>query len=401
MSTLFIVLILLLLSSLVVFYASRTAISEQRVSGNEIRTKQAYAAAEAGANDALAKFAVGGVDLTAIQTSTLYVSGQRPSYYQALYCSPAAYTGSTAPSCPKAHTTNISCTAPTTTETRTPLIFACGWSDDDLAVIRILQKASGTPSTAGSITSPVVTKGATNLLVGGASIFNYFNDLTVWAGGDVPIQSNTGKTFIRDVSTDPAATSADTSTAYRTTGNSPACNNPPAHYTCSTDGNNLGPDAIINDTALSSLTSDQFFTQFMGSSPTTYRDRTATYKVDLNNTLTGEDSTSINSISGKQDAVIWVEGNASNLPTTIGSATHPVVLVVNGNLDLGSNATIYGLVFVTGAVSGNGSPTIYGAMIAGSATTSGNPKIIFDPAVLAATTRLGTGANVPGGWRDW
>ena len=47
-STLFITLILLLLSSLVVFYTARNAINEQRLSANEVRTKQAHDAASAG-----------------------------------------------------------------------------------------------------------------------------------------------------------------------------------------------------------------------------------------------------------------------------------------------------------------------------------------------------------------
>ena len=138
----------------------------------------------------------------------------------------------------------------------------------------------------------------------------------------------------------------------------------------------------------------------MGKVPDAYRDTVATYKVDLNNTLTGEDSTSIGSITGKTDSVIWVEGNASGLGN-IGTADHPVVLVVNGNLDFGANTVINGMVFVTGQVTGNGTPTIYGSLIAGSANLTGNAKIIFDPNVLGNARRLGKAAMVPGSWRDW
>ena len=52
---------------------------------------------------------------------------------------------------------------------------------------------------AGTVSTPLVTRGVTNFLTGGASVFNYFNDLTVWSGGSMLGQSNTGKTFIRDV----------------------------------------------------------------------------------------------------------------------------------------------------------------------------------------------------------
>lgn len=397
-STLFITLILLLLSSLVVFYTARNAINEQRLSANEVRTKQAHDAASAGLDYALAYFAKG-LNINAFPTGAqLYSNTSRPSYYQSAFCSLATYgaIGTNPPVCPTDHGSALTCTAPTTTELRTPVVVSCGWSDDDKAVIRMVAKGAGTPSLAGSITAPVVTSGVSNLLTGGASVLNYFNDLTVWAGGMVPIQSNTGKTFVRNLSTDPSATSPD----FRNTGNSPGCNNPPSHYTCSTDGNNLGPDVIVNDTALSSLTPSDFFANFMGKEPVPYRDTVATYKVDLNNTLTGEDSTSIGSITGKTDSVIWVEGNASGLGD-IGTADHPVVLVVNGDLNFTASPVINGMVFVTGQVTGNGTPTIYGSLIAGSANLTGNAKIIFDPNVLGNARRLGKAAMVPGSWRDW
>lgn len=396
--TLVVVLILLLLSSLATFFTARSAINEQRLSANEIRGKQAFDAASAGQDAALAYFSKGGNSLaTTISTPTLYDSSGRPVYFQATFCSPSAYATTDIPSCPDHHSSALSCTAPCTAatcpvnEARTPIVVSCGWSDDDQAVVRQIQKASGTPSLAGNITSPVVSRGTTNLLTGGASVFNYFNDLTIWSGGNVPIQSATGKTFIRDVSTDPAATSSD----YRTTGNSPACNNPPPHYTCSSQGgtvNSLGPDVIPSDSALSSMNETAFFTNFMGTSPTTYKNSIATDVVSAAN---------VGSLTGKQDAVIWVEGNASGLGD-IGTQDHPVILVINGDLDISSNTTINGLVFVTGTITGTGSPTIYGALIgAGAINTTGNPKVIYDPKVLGPLPNMGRPAYVPGSWRDW
>lgn len=409
-TTLFIVLILLLLSSLVVFYAARNAINEQRLSANEVRTKQAHAAATAGLDYALAYFAKD-LDITSFSAGPqLYPNNTQASHYQSRFCSLATYgpPGAAPPDCPAAHTTAMTCTAPPNAELRTPVIVSCGWSDDDKAVVRIIAKASGTPSLAGAITAPVVSRGVTNLLTGGASVLNYFNDLTIWSGGAVPIQSNTGKTFVRDISTDPSATSPD----FRTTGNSPACNNPPAHYTCSTDGRSLGPDVIPIDTALSTLSPGDFFERFMGKQPEPYRDTVATYKVDLNDTAVGSlagsdlptastDSSSLGSITNLGNKVIWVEGNTSGLGD-VGTQTKPVVLVIDGNLTISSNTVINGLVFVTGDVTGNGSPTIYGALIvAGANDLNGNPKIIFDPNVLSNARRLGKAAIVPGSWRDW
>lgn len=398
--TLVVVLILLLLSTLVVFFTARTAVNEQRLSANEIRSKQAFDAASAGQDVGLAYFSRGSNPLdTTLSTPTLYSSG-RPVYYQVTFCSPTTYATADLPACPSAHTGTLTCTHPTTSEGRTPIVVSCGWSDDDQAIVRQVQKASGTPSLAGDITAPVVSRGATNMLTGGASIFNYFNDLTIWSGGNVPIQSATGKSFIRDVSTDSTATSSD----YRNTGNSPSCNNPPAHYTCSSQGgtiNSLGPDVIPQDSFLSSMSAAEFFANFMGRTPNTYRDTVATYRVDLDGTITGEDSNSVASLTGLTDEVIWVEGDVSGLGD-VGTLTHPVILVINGNLDLSANTNINGLVYVTGTVSGNGSPTIYGALIsAGNVNTNGNLKVIFDPNVLGQLPHMGQPAYVPGTWRDW
>jgi hypothetical protein len=69
---------------------------------------------------------------------------------------------------------------------------------------------------------------------------------------------------------------------------------------------------------------------------------------------------------------------------------------------MSANAVVYGMVFVTGNITGNGSPTVYGSLIsAGNANVTGNPKVIYDPNVLGATAGLGKAAKVPGTWRDW
>lgn len=384
--TLFVVLVMLLLSSLVIFFTTRNAINEQRLSANEIRSKQAYDAASAGLDIALSYFSQSGQTLTKLNPVTMANS----AVYQVTFCSPSWYATHDLPTCPPKSTGTLDCDhhPDTGSESRTPIVVACGWSDDSEAVARHIQKASGTPSLAGDVTSPVVSRATTNLLTGGASIFNYFNDLTIWSGKDVPIQSNTGKSFIRNVATDPSATSSD----YRTTGNSPGCNNPPTHYTCSTDGISLGPDVIPQDSLLTSMSTDEFFANFMGKEPTTYRDTVATDIITSAQTGT---------LNGKTDAVIWVDGDTSGLGT-IGTQTNPVILVINGDLDLSSNTVINGLVFVTGKVTANGTPTIYGALIStGDVNATGNMKVIYDPKVLGKLTLLGRSAYVPGSWRDW
>jgi Tfp pilus assembly protein PilX len=410
-ATLFVVLMLLLAAGLVMLYTSRGAVMEQRLSANEIRAKQAVAAANAGLDRALSLVndPTGGIGLVKFfNSSDQFVApttalaptspfGTGTSTYLVKYCN--ITTNADALSCGTTRGSSTTCASPDMNNLVDALMFSCGWSDDDSAAHKMTQKLRVHPGLAGTISTPLITKGTANLLVGGASVLNYFNDLTVWSGGSMLGQSMTGKTFTRDVATYPTP---DASVDYRDTGNSPACSNPPTGYTCSTQGSTLGHDTVTGDTRLSSLSADGFFEYFFGDSLADYRDQNPSWKIDLNNSLSNENSTDINSIGSYDGNIIWVEGDATSLPDTIGSQEHPVLLIVNGDLELGSNTVINGLVYVQGDVTGNGSPTIYGSLIVqGTANTTGNPKIIYDPNVIKRTEYLGTGGKLQGSWKDW
>ena len=218
---------------------------------------------------------------------------------------------------------------------------------------------------------------------------NYFNDLTVWSGLSLLGQSNTGKTFIRNIVTDPTVSA---NRDFRAVGGSPACNNPPAGYECSTQGSEMGHDTVTGDTNLSSKTTDEFFTYLFGSTPDAYKNATAGTVVAAANAGT---------IGSLTQQSIWVEGTAS-LSGVIGSIAKPKLLVINGDLNLGSNVEIHGTIYVTGNVYSTGTPTIYGALIsAGDANAVGNLKIVYDPGAVGGTNEIGKAAKLPGTWRDW
>ena len=408
-ATLLVTMVLLLALALIVLHTNRGAIMEQRLSANEIRTKQAFAAANAGVAHALAYMRKGGIDqdkdgvVDVVTSNTLTRSGGQSSFYKALYCDPLQIPHTF---CPSTHTTAFSCTLPPSGSPQ-PVVpmkltkvamIGCGWSDDDSSVQRMVQLGGMTPSLGGTVVAPITSRGTANLLTGGASIQNYFSDLTVWSGGGLLGQSNTGKTFIRNTATNPIAGPAD---PYRAVGNSPACNNPPAGYQCSTQGSTLGHDTVLGDTSLSSMSTDGFFQYLFGQTPSAYREGTASWVVDPAGALATRDATILDSIVDMRDNSIWVEGNAS-LPGNVGTPDHPVILIVNGNLDLGGSAVINGMVYVTGTITGSGSPTIFGGIASGGdANVTGNLKVVFDPIVLDKVTNLGKAAQLPGSWRDW
>lgn len=391
-------LVLVLLSSLAVFYAGRNSINEQRVSGNELRTQHAYNAALSGL-DYAAAYMNDGQDVLNFPAGVA-LSASPNSRYQVKFCSPTI--ASSPPACPSSSTGTLACTPPNAAleEDKAPLVLSCGWSDDDRAVVQMVELVAGGPTLSSQLNMPVVTAGTNNMLTGGGSILNFHNDLTVWSGGGVPTQSATGKTFVRDLV---AAPSADPSIDFRNVGTSPSCNNPPQYYRCSSSGTGLGPDVIANDTSLSTLTNSQFFQAFMGSSLESYRDTIAKYKVDLNGTLPDnqQDSASLSSITGKTDTSIWVEGSVTSSIGNIGTADKPVVLVINGDWDVSGSPVIHGVVFVNGTITGTGSPTIYGAMLSRQVTLNGNAKVVYDPNAIKRSVTQGKATFVPGTWRDW
>lgn len=393
--------VLLVLSILLAYYAASGAITEQRLAANQVRTKQAFMAAQAGIEQALEYMKNGGADKNgdgqADALTAVTLGGA--ATYRAAYCD-AAITPPACPSAPGA----LTCTGPAATSLTRLQVWSCGWSDDQSSVQRVTQHVIGTPATAGGSTPPVplITLGSANLLVGGASILNYENDLTTWSGQSFQGQSNTGKTFIRDTSVYPVP---DPNFNVRNVGNSPACNNPPTGYVCSTQGSTTGHDVIEADQNLASLGVNGLFSASFGTDQTTYRDNVASWRVNLtNNTVPNTNSTDINSIYGKKDTAIWVEGNGT-IDGVVGSASAPVVLIVNGNLSLGANAVINGILFVTGNLNSNGTPTVYGsATVGGTANTTGNMKVVYDSYKSKGGNpynSLGVPTKLNGSWKDW
>ena len=108
-ATIFITIVLLLAVGLIALYANRGAILEQRLAANEVRAKQAFAAAQAGLDAALAQWhtTTPGIPTTnadRIVLTTLQngVAGQ-PSYYQARFYD--ADSAVAKPACPAVNTT--------------------------------------------------------------------------------------------------------------------------------------------------------------------------------------------------------------------------------------------------------------------------------------------------------
>lgn len=373
---LFMTVIILLAVTLTVIFTARTASMEQRMSANEVRAKQAANAAQAGLERAVAYVQGGGTDVTQLFSANFATDGM--TYRARLWDPDPDAAPPQCPENPAAMGTN------NPDSTRSTLIYSCGWSDDLSArkVVTMLVQAG--PSVGYPPTNPLISKGSVDTN-GRARVFNLFNNLTIWTGGVLDVTGNPGNTFVRN----PDFPRPDISDPLP---NEPANCGVHTAYVCTTDANVTGPDMIHSDLSLSSLTSDEFFENFMGLSKADYRNTVATVK---------QPNDDLSNVGGQ---VIWIDGNPSvSIGGQIGTRTNPVILVINGDANTSGNTVLYGIFYVTGDLTVTGTPKFYGSSIIEGEVdkAGGTPYFIFDPLAAGGASELGQRSTVPGTWRDW
>jgi Tfp pilus assembly protein PilX len=151
-------------------------------------------------------------------------------------------------------------------------------------------------------------------------------------------------------------------------------------------------------------TADAFFADTFNMWPLTQRQQPAAITLDCDPVAC--DAATVRDLAARNPGrPIWLAGDLDiDSAGDIGSATSPVLLVVEGALDFTTDITIHGLVYVRSAdwVTA-GSSTVRGAIIAeGNVSGAGTPQIVYDRALLESL-RLTSGSivRVPGGWRDY
>jgi len=429
-TTLLITVIILFLASLLVIAVSRTTVMEQRLSANEMRSRQAFEAAQAGfdhaldyltsdplgldrkinvdgsaGSDSLAERMDGSV--AAIAPRCLRADddcsdpvAQPFAEYRFAYCNPE----STDPECPPDNVGEpINCDFLDTTSEiewlRRPLIVSCGWSDDDLGRRLIRQGFRTIPTLGNPSTVPFITKGSVGV-TGSATLSNFYTNLNLWLGGPLTNIGNAGKTYVRDPNI-PAPSKATEPPAPPPSPPNPACDPNPC-YIKVTDKTTIGPDVIDNDPTLANLSNADMFTLFTGAAdPEDYKLNVAT--MDFTEAEAEANPSPLAGLLG-QAVFIDAQSDAFTLPnTTIGSRTRPVVLVVDGDMTGGGSPVVHGVVYVTGDLNVQGNITVYGGMVVqGDVTGTGSLDIVYDPfAVENADDNIGRSAPIPGDWRDW
>lgn len=404
-ATLLVSMVLMVAATLLVLYVSNTVVGEQKMSANEVRSKQAFEGAQAGIELAIER-ANAGNDFGAASETALnaaWAPENANSSYRVIFCDASVFPA--AQTCPDAagDITRV-CLAPQAdpgpdevagnaddVPATMAWVVGCGWSDDSAARKRIIAMvAKGTPLP-GDITNPLTAKGAV-FFNGNSTVVNYFNNLTVWTGNNLDNTGNTGKTVIRRPSSPAGQLSSNQVDTQVGNGNQ-VCNAAQApDLLCTTSSGVMGLDVIQSDQNLANLTEDQFFENFLALPPADYKNTQA------EEVVAGADAGSITE-GGK---VYWVEGNAT-IGQDIGSLAKPVILVVDGDLTLSGNPTIFGVVFVRGDLTTSGTPKVRGAVVAsGEVDSGGTLNIIYDPEAISNIRDVtGTYATVPGTWRDF
>lgn len=160
-----------------------------------------------------------------------------------------------------------------------------------------------------------------------------------------------------------------------------------------------------DDGPLARLDAGGLFTAIFGMGPETFRQQPATIVVDCAADCSARTLQQVARLNPGR--MLWIDGTLRlDADVTLGSAEAPVVLVVDGDVDLAADVRLHGLVYVTGTTwATTGTATVQGALVgqgdlafAGTGATT----VDHDPAVLARL-RLAHGsfARVPGSWRDF
>jgi hypothetical protein len=190
---------------------------------------------------------------------------------------------------------------------------------------------------------------------------------------------------------------------------------------------------LDNDPSLSALTNsdnngEAFFRSFFGIGYTEYKSSPQTWYITSGSCSStanpsrctscanpGDCGTAVSAKINDRETQFWsdtdVAFNNGNLPAvgTVGTADRPIVFAGDGNVELKSNLTAYGMFYVASGTatenwdySGSGSAKVFGAFVSRGDFNkgSGTLDLIYDPNIFGTGDMNGKLVKVPGSWRD-
>lgn len=405
--------IVLVLMSMAAFFANRNVLFERKTAANQYRATKAIEAADAGVEWAMANLNA----LRKITTACAASAVAADRSFRDKYLDPDANGSFVEPfsnamplctrsggawscSCPAASIAPAAASAPTVTACADAAgcpTFRLGF--ENLAADATLVRVTSVGCT--SSQAPCVPGAGTNA-DGSATVRQTLKLMSGLA--TIPAAAITAKGYVDFGSNAITATNTDPETNGVTINAGSTITGFINDSTIkSLPGTPPTASLIPNDTSLSSLSDDQMFKSFFGLTKTEFKDAAATKTINC----AGVCNTNLTNAISEGARQIWVEGNMTlNANNVYGSPTSPIMLVVNGNIELRGTMIIYGLVYCQNSTwdnTGGGNATVYGAVISeGNFTATGTPNPTYDPNVLGRLRETtGTYAKVPGGWRDF
>jgi Tfp pilus assembly protein PilX len=249
---------ILMLSTLVTFNVSKAILMEQKITNNDTRAKMAFEAAEAGI-----VAAIDYLETDPDRDAAVNTYGTGPTNCETgggnidcVFDTNADNMGDTNISTVGSATVTVTLTDISGNMTSIQIVSR-GASDDGTAIRTITQTIVTINPLPNAPDNPVITRGS--MVIGGsATVHNQEGHSTIWTGSEIDMGSN-----------------ASTATEVPDVGGAgyPTCMDTPG--TCSlteaSDNQVKGLDVIENDTSLSALSAADFFENFFGVNPTTYR----------------------------------------------------------------------------------------------------------------------------------
>lgn len=165
---------------------------------------------------------------------------------------------------------------------------------------------------------------------------------------------------------------------------------------------------VENDSKLFNLPTESstctfcMFTSVFGLPPNAYKGQPAVVVIPCSG---GCDASTISSRAAENPGrVLWLEGSGGlnlNTSAVIGSATDPVVLIVDGPVTAAAGSTVYGLIF--GPSFSLDAGRFIGAVVSsGTVTAAGTAEIAYDADVIGRLKyQTGSFVRVPSSWRDF
>lgn len=156
------------------------------------------------------------------------------------------------------------------------------------------------------------------------------------------------------------------------------------------------------DTGLAGLDAERLFTSHFGLSRHAWMNQPAVQRLDCSGDCTSALAAAIG--PDVANPLVWIRGDiVINAPISLGRPDRPVVLVVDGQLDLRGGVELHGLVHANGVAWTGAGGALHGALIsAGDFTGDAAADLHRDRDVLTILQRqTGTFVRIAGGWRDF